>query len=54
MKGKYIKSIKEFEKKYFPKSYKKKINAQMPPEKIAVLWAKDTVNKLKKNLKLLP
>ena len=52
MSNEYIKSIKEFEKKYFPKAYKKKIEGEMPPEKIGELWAKDTINELKKNLKI--
>jgi len=52
MSREYIKSIKEFEKKYFPNAHKKKIDDETPPEKIGVLWAKDTINKLKKNLKI--
>ena len=52
MTSKYIKSVKDFEEKYFPKAHKKKIDEETPPEKIGVLWARDTMNKLKKNLKI--
>jgi len=51
MKNEYIKSIKDFEKKYFPKAHKKKLDEESSPEKIGILWAKETMDKLKKSLK---
>ena len=52
MKKRYIKTLKDFERQYFPKSFSENEKKNINPERIGSLWAKDTMDKLKKNLKI--
>ncbi len=50
---KYIKSIEEFEKTYFPEAYKKQVQKESSPQELGALWAKETINNLKEKYKSL-
>ncbi len=50
MNEKNIKSLDEFERKYFPKAVEKRSEDEDSPQKIGHLWAKDTIEKFKKSL----
>ena len=50
-KRKRIRSVNDFRNKYFPQKAAKKIREEKTPQKLGVLWARDTFKKLKKRLK---
>ena len=48
-----IKSIYDFERIYFPQGTKKKSEMENTPQKIGSLWAKEAIEKIKKNLEYI-
>ena len=49
-KEKYITSICEFEKMYFPKAYRKKLEESLISEELGELLAKETLEQVQKIL----
>ncbi len=52
MKKRYIKTLRDFEKQYLPKSFSENERKHTNPKEIGSLWAKDTMDKLRKTLKI--
>jgi len=47
-----IKSVSEFEEKYFPKASQEKKEKELTPQEVGILWAKKAIENLKKNIKI--
>lgn len=46
-----IRSIWEFERRYFPNAAKKKEEDEMSPQMIGNIWARETIQKIRKIIK---
>lgn len=47
-----MRSLDDFEKRYFPRAYKKKVEEEASPEERARLWVEETMDKFRKVLRI--